>query len=365
MNKPPFSESEVKDILKRYSLESVLHSIAGGTSGGSFEREISDDYNKRLGRDCRGVLTIPDFCLCRALAKDARRSGSILNYENGAAFVTTDLLRDRFIAALAERTVLGKAGISTLGGLRGDIAIPKVGVVSASWLADGEAAPAVVPETSQLTASPHCVGATCTFSRRLSVQASSAVERIVAETIADSLARAIETAAFLGSGTEGEPTGLANTADVQTASISATPTKAELVAVWRKTLEANVPGDAFAFIGAPSIMATLSSTLDVREISNGLDGADEATVGAVSSGRYLCTDGKVEGHPFLPSGLCGTKLWFGDWAQLVLCSWSGTDIRVDPFTLSTSGAIRLTALKDVDILVRNPEAFVMATVSAG
>ena len=90
--------------------------------------------------------------------------------------------------------------------------------------------------------------------------------------------------------------------------------------------------------------------------------AVEATVGAVSSGRHLLTDGKVEGLPFQASNLCGTKLWLGDWSELMLCSWSGVDIRLDPFTYSSSGAIRLTALQDCDFLVRNPAAFVMATV---
>jgi HK97 family phage major capsid protein len=51
------------------------------------------------------------------------------------------------------------------------------------------------------------------------------------------------------------------------------------------------------------------------------------------------------------------SLWFGAWSQLVIGMWSGVDLTVDPYSNSTSGAVRLVALQDADIMVRNGQAF--------
>ena len=85
-------------------------------------------------------------------------------------------------------------------------------------------------------------------------------------------------------------------------------------------------------------------------------------VGAVG-GEFLCTrESRVEGYDFLMSGLCNAKkLYFGDWSQLILAFWSGVDLTVDPYSLSTKGALRLVAFQDCDVLVRHPQAFAIGT----
>ena len=55
------------------------------------------------------------------------------------------------------------------------------------------------------------------------------------------------------------------------------------------------------------------------------------------------------------------KLLFGDFTQLSVCLWSGTDIIVDPYANDTNGGLRLVALQDSDILIKRPESFGLAT----
>jgi hypothetical protein len=65
----------------------------------------------------------------------------------------------------------------------------------------------------------------------------------------------------------------------------------------------------------------------------------------------------------MPSNLTkgtGTNLSaaiFGNWADLVIGMWGSLDLTVDTTTLGTSGAVRVIALQDVDIAVRNTESF--------
>ena len=78
---------------------------------------------------------------------------------------------------------------------------------------------------------------------------------------------------------------------------------------------------------------------------------------------YLCTrEGKVEGFDFLMSALCNSKkLYFGNWAEILMCFWSGIDMIVDSYTYSAKGAWQVTAFQDCDVIVRHPAAFAIGT----
>ena len=375
MSKPIYDQKEMRDICAKYDFTKLLRGIATPGIGRTFEAEISADYNKRNDRTPNGEITIPGFVLLNAmrngrLLDGAARDGVVdttLGYTtgNGAALVQTDLLEDQYIHALAAMTVLGKAGIRILSNLRGDVAIPKGDTVAAEWF-NGEngIATKVTPNFSQLTATPHTLGAHAEFTRRLTLQSSLAVQNVIATIITEAIARGIETAAFSGTGSSGQPLGLSGTSGVQSVTLDEVPTKAQLVEMWKKVFAENVHGVKCAYIGGAAMKGTLCQTLDIHPVSNGLTGDDAATVGAVTSGKYLCDGGKVEGYDYLTTNLCGDGLWFGDWENLMLCAWSGVDLLVDKYSLSTQGAIRLVALQDVDLVVRHPKAFVKATVSA-
>jgi hypothetical protein len=48
---------------------------------------------------------------------------------------------------------------------------------------------------------------------------------------------------------------------------------------------------------------------------------------------------------------------FGNWADLMIGMWGSLDLMVDPYTGSTAGTVRVVALQDVDVAVRNLESF--------
>ena len=48
---------------------------------------------------------------------------------------------------------------------------------------------------------------------------------------------------------------------------------------------------------------------------------------------------------------------FGNFADLMIGMWGTTDLMRDPYANSTSGGVRIIALQDVDVQVRNVESF--------
>ena len=356
-----FDGGDERKIVKEYNLLNVIRALAkDGSPDVGFEREISDQIAKAQHKEARGFY-IPEAVLVRAITGKTNVTGEIVG--NGAATVETSLLASQYIDELVATTVLGAAGVQTVGGLVGDISIPKGTAVTAGWIAEKDNAPTKTPTFSQVPGTPHTAAANAILSRRLVIQSSLAVQNLVARLILEAIGRAVEAAAFDGTGTNNQPTGLSATTGVGAVTMAKdAPTKANLVDFWEKVYTANAAGANMKYIGSPAVKALLCKTLDITTVSNGKAGDSAAIVGGVGAG-YLCSkDSKVEGFDFLMSALCNAKkLYFGNWAEILMCFWSGVDMTVDPYTYSAKGAWQVTAFQDCDVIVRHPAAFTIGT----
>jgi len=56
------------------------------------------------------------------------------------------------------------------------------------------------------------------------------------------------------------------------------------------------------------------------------------------------------------SGVCSAII-FGNFSDLVIGMWGGLDLMVDPYTGSSAGTVRVVALQDVDVALRNTVSF--------
>ena len=356
------------EIGKRYSLTNVIRALAGDTSVDiGYEREVSDEIVAQTGRKSAQGIVVPDFI--RANSADGALTFGRPNYTgagaidgiggNGAATIATNLLSGSFIEALRDALVLTGAGMQTLSGLVGDIAIPKGGKVTAAWITqeNGDATK-TNPTLGQIGASPKTIGAYTDITRKLLLQSSIDVQGFVVRELVYAIAHGLETAGFAGAGTAGVPLGLVSQIAQSVAFAAGAPTKAKVLEMISKIDEVNGVTGSQCFIGRPNVWALLGGTLDWTPVTG--DGG----VGGVTSGKYLLdtATNTMEGYDFVKSNIAPAKtLLFGDFSQLVLCLWSGTDIVVDQYSQCTKGALRVVALQDADFIVRRPEAFVKGT----
>ena len=96
-------------------------------------------------------------------------------------------------------------------------------------------------------------------------------------------------------------------------------------------------------------------------------------VAASTDSRMLMTEpNNLAGYPALSTNalagsapgtttsfvVAGTII-FGDWSQLLIASWTGVDILINPYetTAYAKGRVMVRAMKDVDVAVRHGEAF--------
>lgn len=372
-------EKTQREIKRCYNLANVLRALAGDTSVDiGYEREISDEIVAQTGRKAAQGIIVPDFIRAAANTSDGgltlgtpayntdTSAGGITGIGGtGKDTIATNLLAGSFIEALRDALVLTGAGMQTLSGLTGDIAIPKGGKVSAAWItAENGDASKTNPTFGQVTATPHHVGAYTDITRKLLLQSSIDVQGFVVRELVYAIAYALENAAFNGSGSSGQPTGLATQVPSgNTVSFTAgAPTLAKVLEMVTKIDEANGNLGPQCFVGRPSVWALLGGTIDWTAVSS--TGENANVVSGVTSGKYLLdtATNTVQGYRFVKSNIAPAKqLLFGDFSQLMLCLWSGTDIVVDQYSQCTKGALRVVALQDADFIVRQPEAFSKGT----
>jgi len=301
----------------------------------AFEIEASNAAAKKAGRVSRGI-TVPYDVMRRDLKTSPATQGGNL--------VQTDLDAANFIDLLRNNSVLGQAGSTVLTGLQGNIAIPKLaGGSSAYWISEGGAPTESQQSIQQVSMIPRTCGAFTDISRKLLIQSSLDVESLVRNDIAKVIALEIDRAALYGTGSSNEPLGLHNTSGIGTESITANnPTFAQVVNMESDVAAANALMGNLSYVTG----ATIRGAMKVKAKDSG-------------SGLFLWEgNNTVNGYnAYMSNQIQAGDLWFGNWSDCIIGYWSSLDLLVDPYTHSTSGTIRITALQDVDVAFRHAASF--------
>jgi HK97 family phage major capsid protein len=300
-----------------------------------FEREVSAAVEQQMGVSARGYLISNEVLQRDLTVGTASAAGNL---------VFTDARPGSFIELLRNRLALNTLGVTMLSGLNGPVAIPaQSGAGTAYWVAEKGALTESNPTVNQVNMTPKTLGAYTEFSRRLLLQSSIDVETMVRNELATVIALEIDRAALYGLGNTNQPQGLKLITGINTEDFNAAaPTYAELV-----SMESKINADN-ADIGAISYVT--NSTIY---------GGFKTTEKASSTAQFVLEPGgTVNGYNVVRSNqVASGDVFLGVWNQMIMGMWGALDLQVNPYALDTSGGVRVTALQDVDVAVRHPEAF--------
>lgn len=326
------SEKEIKN----YSIQNlILTQIPNTGVRADFEREISNELIKKTGKAPRGLF----------VPYEVQKRDLLAGSGTGANLVGTQLRPESFIEMLYANQLAIKLGAKTLTGLNQNIAIPKrTAGATAYWVSENSAVTESASTFSQLTMSPKTVGAKTDFSRNLLMQGLPQIDQLITEDMAVQLAKAIDNAVFHGSGSSGEPTGLASQSGVGGVTITSnTITWANLLEYESDVLAANASSSNCKWATTPAIQAILKSKVKVSGDSR------EFAMGG---------DGKVNGYDVnVSSNISSGYLFFGDFSQYLIGYFGNLDVIVDPYSGSSAGTVAITAFSSVDCAARVPGAF--------
>lgn len=313
----------------------------------SFEREVSDAVAAKQGRSAQGFFVPTEV---------QRRDLTVSPATAGGNTVATNLLAASFIDLLRNKLAVTGLGAQFLSGLVGNIAIPRAtGGATAYWVAESGAPTESQAAFDQVTMSPKTVGAYSDISRKLLLQSSIDVEGFVRNDLASVLALAIDLAAINGTAAGNQPRGLLATSgigDVAGGANGAAPTWANMVELESDIAIANADVGTMGYLTNAKVRGKLKTTSKVSG-QNGFVWEDGMVNGYNAAVSNQVPSNLVKGT----SGAVASAIIFGNWSDLIIGQWGTLDLMVDPYSGSTSGTVRVVALQDVDIAVRQAVSF--------
>ena len=334
-----------KKEKQRYSVTKAIRALVDKDwTNAGFERECHKEILKQRGLSeaPNNGFMMPMEVYSRDLTAGTPSAGGFV--------VATDNLANSFIDLLRNRSVLARLGARSLDGLQGNITIPKqTGAATAYWLTNEATA---ITESQlalgQLPLTPKNVGAYTEISRQLMLQNDPSVDMLVMNDLAQVLALGIDQAGINGSGTGGTPTGIINTAGIGSV-LGTTLGYAGILEFQTDVANSNALAENCAYVTTPSVAALLAARQRFTSTDTPL-----------WDGNVL--DGKVSGFRAMSSlQIPAANMLFGDFSQIIIGSWSGVEIALNPYANFTAAITGIRAIATVDVGVRIPGAFSLAT----
>lgn len=315
------------------NLPSLLVDASTGRLHGE-NREALEEVAHRAGVSFDPHRPYIPFAACRDLGKGtASAGGFLIGTETQDSL---DILRPQEIPGLLMET-----------GLQGDQVVPKTTAKTVPvWLQTetSQVTPST-PTLAEIAMTPKTTGAFVQFSRRLALQANA--EGFVRRELSRTVRTAVLQAVLNGSGAAGQPTGLLNTAGIQTQT-GTSIALAGVTAMKRKVADANAPDSAISYVGTPAVRELLEN----RERSANGNG-------------FVWDDDKVASRPArVTTDLPAATLVCGAWEAIYVGIWGeGFLLEVNPYdpTAFRSGMIQARVLLSCDVAVLHAPAFCVAT----
>lgn len=341
--------------VRRYSLCKAIREGKEGLSG--LEREASQAVTKLLGREPSGFF-VPDIALTRDLSAGVAAAGG----------VTIQLtVEPTLIQYLRNKTVIGAAGATMMGGLTSNVSLPRqTGPGTAYWLAENAQVTRSAQTFDQVGLSPKRLAALTAYSKQLVSQSSLDVENIVRDDLLQVIAVAQDAAAFYGTGIiNNQPAGILSYAANLPAANPPDYTKRSPdvtfggAATWLSVVqfEGHVENNN---VGLDNTCAYITSPL--------VKSSWKTTPKAVNFPVFLWErgdvgqNGEVNGYrAFATKQINNNVVVFGKWSDCIVATWSGLDMITDPYSLADTFQIRVIVNLLTDIQFRYVLSFCAST----
>jgi HK97 family phage major capsid protein len=353
------SKQDEKD-LKRYSVRGAIKKrvdfILGHAKFDGIEKEMHDEGVKEMQASKLEVqgIAVPSLYFNKS-QRDLKASVDA----SGGYTVSEDMVG--LIETLKNSMVTVRAGAQVLTGLQGDFAAPRQATDSvATWRSEGGLSTQSDPTFEQLTMTPKRLTTHTEYTHQLLRQSTINVDKMVEDTLYYSIANALETAAFTGSGTSNQPSGLFSLA-INNGDHGSNGT----VLNWDNIVQLEtMVGTDNALMGRPAYITNVTAA-----------GAMKTTLKTTYQGGFLweidsrlVPSGTVNGYDAYTTNVISNALTrgtgtglsaivFGNWNELLYGQWGAIDLIVNPYSLDTYGTVRVTIAGYYDIGVRHLESF--------
>ena len=317
MNKNFSLLKTVRSISKNQPLDELTNAVV----------EQGKSEMRKAGLSAQGQLVIP--------TNEVRAIHSVT--ADGESVVATDVFD--ILTPLRAKNVLAQAGATIYSNLTSDVKIPIMSKSNVTFEDENGEAKDGAGAFNYLKLTPHRLTAYVDISKELLAQDSVDVENAIRTDLVNAINSKLEEA-FLSdfSGSTVQPKGVFAVVKPDSA---VTKDFATLVANEAKVEDANI-------LNEPCYILSNKAKAALRAMAKG-----------AKSTELVYENGEVDGtKAYNTSNVPAFNYLFGDASSLVIGTWSGLDLIVDPYTQAAKGAVRLVVNMYVDFGVARPETLV-------
>jgi HK97 family phage major capsid protein len=346
------SGKEYAELIGRFEMRQVALALDEGKALEGPTAEIVQEMRAHGGY--RGI-PVPWLAL-------ERRAG-----ETVASGTPDSIMTKPIIDRLFPNAVAARMGAQMITIDAGAIEWPVVtSAVSAGW-ADGEtgavAGPTAFATTDKALKPEQNLGVTMKITRKTLKQSGDALEQAVRRDMNSAIAKALDAAIFLGSGSNGQPLGVITgqaTYGITATAVAALASWGAFRAAVVRFMTANAagsPGEVRGLI-RPELWALLDDTLitatAVSEWDRLLKNIPASNIAMSSNALDAPSGDPLETQALLTTNAGGV-------APIFVGVWGGVDLIRDPYSDAASGGLRLTALTTADVTVARPAQLQLIT----
>lgn len=317
MNKNFSLLKTVRSISKNQPLDELTNAVV----------EQGKSEMRKAGLSAQGQLVIP--------TNEVRAIHSVT--ADGESVVATDVFD--ILTPLRAKNVLAQAGATIYSNLTSDVKIPIMSKSNVTFEDENGEAKDGAGAFNYLKLTPHRLTAYVDISKELLAQDSVDVENAIRTDLVNAINGKLEEA-FLSdfTGSTVQPKGVFA---VVKPDETVTSNFATLVANEAKVEDANI-------LNEPCYILSNKAKAALRAMAKG-----------AKSTELVYENGEVDGtKAYNTSNVPASNYLFGDMSSLVIGTWSGLDLIVDPYTQAAKGAVRLVVNMYVDFGVARPETLV-------
>jgi HK97 family phage major capsid protein len=343
------------DEKRKYSMARAILSALDGEQ--SFEREVSDEISRRIGkkpRNDRAIFVPTGVALGPAAQQFQRTPLTTAGASTGADILFTE--PGSFIDMLRARAKVFQLGATLLPGLTGAVAFPKqTGAGTLYWLGENPGSDVTESNISldQVVLSPNTAMAQQGYSRQLLRQSAGVVDQLVTNDLRRTAALGIDRAVIHGAGGD-EPTGIYIASGVNAVPFGGAITYPKVVQMETEVAMDDADIGEMAYLTTPGVRGAAKTTQKFTG-TNGM---------AIWEGNEM-NGYRAEASTQVRSNMGGGTdehgIVFGVWPQVIVGEWGAMEILTDPYTLAGRGLIRLVLFLMADVALRYPEAFSKGT----
>jgi HK97 family phage major capsid protein len=341
-----------KKEVRNFSLIRLIQArLTGDWSDAGLERDATQETAKRVNKPLsdNGFFVPYDIF---------RRDFNVGTASEAGNLVATELRNDLFTDVLRANLVMAGLGARVLTGLSSNIDIPrKTAATSISNVSEIGALTETQPTTAKISLVPKRKGGFVEYSKQAIFQAGIAIEAMLRDDLLQSMAVTIENECINGNGTGNNMRGIRSTSGIGSV-VGGTNGLAlnwgHVVGLESAVANANAEPDGTAgYLTNTRVRGFSKITQKATNLPFIWDGGATPLNGYRAAISNNVPNTLTKGS----STDCSSVIFSSMWDMAVLAFFDAPELIINPYSLDTTGQVRITLNQSADFGIRQPSAF--------